>query len=166
MDEVGLRELIRSGVKTAKDGWLEARKTGVPYPAPADSELRTILDRFVQIGEIALEHSVPWLWSEMMNGLLEIYRVGLPADLDTWKPPAGETRFLVDVTQRVMALGAAVIRLKRYEYLRALALQTPVERWKDSHWIRYTVTLAFRGELREAFKGKSLIGPVAEYVRG
>src|SRR5213083_1949971 len=156
MDEVGLRELIRSGVQAAKDGWLEARKTGAPYPATSDSELTTILDRFVQMGVIALQHFVPWLWSETITGLLEIYRIGLPANPDTWKPPAGETRFMVDVTQRVMALGAAVIRLERYEYLRALALQTPVERWKDSHWIRYTVTLAFRGELREAFKGKSL----------
>jgi hypothetical protein len=99
-----LRELIRIGVKAAKDAWLEARKTGVPYPAPDDSELRTILDRFVQIGMVALEHSVPWLWSEMIEGLLDIYRIGMPADLDTWKPQAGETRFLVDVTQRVMTL--------------------------------------------------------------
>src|SRR2546427_217472 len=114
MDEVGLRELIRSGVKAAKERWLEARKTGAPYPAPGDSELRTILDRLVQIGVVALEHSVPWLWSEMIGGLLDIYRIGLPADHDTWKPPAGETRFLVDVTQRVMTLGAIVMRLKRY----------------------------------------------------
>jgi hypothetical protein len=28
------------------------------------------------------------------------------------------------------------------------------------------VTLASRGELKEAFKGKSLIGPVAEHLRG
>jgi hypothetical protein len=165
MDEVGLRELIGSGVKAAKEGWLKARKTGAPYPALDDSELSTILDRFVQIGVVALEHSASWLWSEMIDGLLDIYRIGLPADHDTWKPPASETRFLVDVTQRVMTLGATVIRLKKYEYLRTLALQAPVERWKDNHWIRYTVTLASRGELKEAFRGKSLIGPVAEYIR-
>src|SRR5438046_2265675 len=131
MDEVGLRELIRSGVKAAKEGWLEVRKTGASYPTTGDSELGTILDRFVQTGVIALEHSVPWLWSETIRGLLEIYRIGLPADLVTWKPPAGETRFLVDVTQRVMALGAIGVRLKKYEYLRTLALQAPVERWKE-----------------------------------
>jgi hypothetical protein len=165
MDEIALRELIKSGVRLAGRKWQEQRAATGEDSLGTDSQILTVLDRFVQLGLIALDHRQTGLWSELLDGLLAVYRIGIPRQQDSRRPVESNTKLLVDVVHRVFLLGAAATKLKRFECVRALALGQPIEEQPGTYWIRHSVTMAARGEFEQAFKGKSLIGPASEFVR-
>jgi hypothetical protein len=165
MDNVGLRELINSGVRTAKDAWVEPGRGGDDSQEAIESRVGTILDRLAQLGVVALEHEADWLLEHLISGLLDIYRLGLPDNARTWHPDRRQARWMLAVNYRVYLLGTVAMNSTRWSALRRLVVQCPIERHASQYWMRYTVTMASRGELKDMFQGKSLIGPMSEFVQ-
>lgn len=163
MDRVGLKELIKAGVRLCSDRWEkrnEHEKSGVP-----DSRVSTVLDRLTQVGVISLEHKLQWLWQGVLDGLGEVFSLGVPEERTFGQPDEIQARWMVEVIHRVSLLGAVANLRLQYPDIRELVLRKVGEGRRSSSWLRYAVTMAARGRLEGAFKGKSLIGPVSEYVR-
>jgi hypothetical protein len=163
MDEVGLRELVRTGVKVAARKWKIDVRDANAF-AGTDSEIVTVIDRLAQLGLIALDYKQPRAWTEAVEGLLNVYKLGVD-ETSGYHLPMRNTWLLIDVVQRVLLLGAAAVRTKRFDHVRELTLQRPLDNRPKEYWIRFAVTMASRGQVNEAFKGKSLIGPASESVR-
>ncbi len=165
MDEAGLRELVKTGVRLASRKWKETEEREPSSFAGTNPEIVTVIDRLAQLGLMSLDHRQPRLWAEVVEGLLEVYRLGVHQNGHAYRLPERDTWLLIDVVYRVLFLGAAAVRLKSFEQVRTLTLQIPLESRPDEYWIRFAVTMASRGEIGKAFKGKSLIGPASECVR-
>jgi hypothetical protein len=159
MDKIALRKLIEAGVKRAR-----APESVEGPDSVKDDITGLVLDRLVQAGQLALTYEEPWLFGEVIRGLLEIYRGALHAEEDGSHPNATAGQRLFQIGSRVWIIGADAVRRKRFDLIRELVLQRPVERAESTYWLRYTVTMAARGDTH-AFRGKSLIGPVSEGIR-
>lgn len=158
MDKIAIRELLAAGVARAESYWSDQYAQTSP-----DLASESVLDRITQVGQLALAHEEAWLWSEVIDSLLTIYKLGLPTNHDAWHPAEHEARWLFTVGARVWILGAEAVRRGRFEGLRELVVQPPVERYEGTFWLRYTVTMAARGEI-DVFRGKSLIGPISTMI--
>lgn len=161
MDKIGVKELLNTGVRRAQAAW-DAVERG--ESAMGSPDIDAVLDRFTQVGVTALEHDLEWLWGEVADALLSVYRLGIPKDPAGW-PDGPDALWMAHVAQRVLLLGAAALRVCRYSFIQPLVFKRPVERRQDQYWLRYAVTIASRGEVAEVFKGKSLIGPASEALR-
>lgn len=162
MDRVGLKELIQAGVAICSDDWRDQDAGEVDAD---DLRVETVLDRLTQIGIVALEHDLEKLWQDLLDGLATIYRLGVPERERLGQPNEAQAKWLLQVVRRLLALGAVAYHRRRYEKIVALVLREADDGWGRHFWIRYAITLAWRGELHDEFKGKLLIGPVSEYVR-
>jgi hypothetical protein len=165
MDEVGLHELVKAGVKVATQKWTmpEAKDAGTFHGT--DPEIVTVIDRLAQLGLLALDHEQPHAWRKVVEGLRAVYRLGAHENGHVYNLPERNTWLLIDVVYRVLFLGAVAVRLKTFNEVRTLTLQRPLDNRPDEYWIRYAVTMAAHGHVKSAFKGKSLIGPASECVR-
>lgn len=162
MDKIGLKELLHEAQEAAAEAWTsESSDPGADLLL--DSE--TILDRLAQMGLLALQHDEKWLWTHVLQSLVTVYRIGLPADTDAIRPPTTAASWLARVTQRVLLLGALAHKMQKYEEVRELVVQRPVNGNESGLWLRYTVTMASRGGVSDVLKGKSLIGPASEAIR-
>lgn len=165
MDRVGLKEVLNVGVRVATNDWKHLT-TDLEEAGVGDVDLDAVLARFVDIGQLALEHEVEWLWNELIDAMLRVYQLGVPQEHRLGYPQEPEAVWMARVAQRVLILGAVAHRLRRYSFIPNLILQSPVEQRPSNYWLRYAVTMASRGEVADVFKGKSLIGPASEVVRG
>jgi len=165
MDEVGLHELVKAGVKVATRKWKVPEVKNAGSFAGTDPEIVTVIDRLAQLGFIALDHKQPRAWMEVVEGLRSVYRLGVHENGHAYQLPERNAWLLIDVVHRVLFLGAVAVRLKIFDQVRTLTLQRPLDNRPEEYWIRYAVTMAWRGEVKKAFKGKSLVGPASECVR-
>jgi hypothetical protein len=163
MDEVGLRELVRAGVKLATRKWNSQAKHVEAFGG-TESEILTVIDRIAQLGFIAVDHKQPRVLTEIVQGLLDVYKLGVE-DNPPYHLAKRNTWLLIDVVQRIFFLGAAAVRMGSFDQVRELTLQRPLDNRPDTYWIRFAVTMAARGKIEEAFKGKSLIGPASDSLR-
>lgn len=162
MDEVGVRELLRSGVTLARKR-IDAQRSQVAGTIAVDDTIAAVLDRLTQLAVVLADHDKRDLWNESIGALLEIFRLGVPANEELGSVRTFEAEYLMAAIQRVFALGGFLIRRGKYEYARTLISQTPNHNYPKYYWIRYAVTMISRGEIAQ-FK-KSLIAPSSEFVR-
>lgn len=166
MDKIGLQELIRVGVGSARNRLRQHQSdTSSVDLLEDDPQVVLILDRLTQLGIVLLEHDVHEIWDTLVNGLVEVYRAPLPTvrGYDSVSPHTA--RILVRIIQRVFTLGAYAVKRQRFELLSTLVLQKPAEDDDYYYWSTHAGTMAARADIEGAFKGRSLIGPASEMLR-
>jgi hypothetical protein len=164
MDKIGLQELICVGVSSIKSRLRRNPdiKSGI---VDHDSQVSVLLDRLTQLGTILLEHRVTEVWDCFVEGFVDIYRTLLPTRQYYDHVPIPTARVLVTVVQRIFILGAYGVSHKRFEPLTTLVLQKPDSQDDYYYWLTHAGVMAARAELSDAFRGRSMIGPMSDAVR-
>ena len=162
MDKIGLRELLQLGVKELAQA-LEPNGPSSSVGAAEDARVGSLLDRIAQVGAIAAEHESPEAWDAVLGAFAEIIQLGRPKNEGLEGVSKEEARFLLEVSQRLMFVGAYARVLGRFELVRSLTLLHPIDDYHQYFWSRYSVTMISRGRIGEWHK--SLIGPASEFVR-
>lgn len=164
MDKIGLQELIRVGVSSIQSRLRQQPETESGI-SDQDPQVGVMLDRLTQMGTILLEHQVTDVWERFVEGLVDIYRTLLPTQRYYDHVSIPTARVLVTVVQRIFILGAYGVKRKRFEPLTTLVLQRPDIDDDYYYWLTHAGVMAARAELTEAFRGRSMVGPMSDVVR-
>lgn len=119
-----------------------------------ETELGELLDRLAAIAAVALEHEQDDLFNRVVGLFAQIYSLPLGPHDDRRFSMSTEIasqekapRTFLEVLERIYALGALAVRLRRWEAVRQLALQAPEridEYWRN--WLRHGLTMASRAQ--------------------
>lgn len=154
---LGVLELIRADDQVALRHLLNDAR---PRAASAidrneiDTELGDLLDKLAAIATVCLEYEQDGLLNRIIGVLAQIYSLPLgPHDdrafsMSTGIDPAEKApRVFLAVLERIYALGALAVRLKRWDAVRQLTLQFP-ERIDDywTNWLRHGQVMAARSK--------------------
>jgi hypothetical protein len=160
MDRAGLRELIKSGVTraTRRIGVLRESEEGLGGLAH-DLIFVSTLDRMTDLGLLLVEHDAREPWSDLLEGLLTAFRLPEYEQLLVSPTLAGSYgAFFSTMSDRLLTLGAAAVRARRYALAAQLARQEPLD---GQYWLRDCHTLSARANRS---LGTNLIAPAVSFV--
>jgi hypothetical protein len=113
-----------------------------------------LLDKLAAIAADALEYEQEGLFRRIIGLLVQIYssplgphddrRFSMSTGID---PQEKAPRVFLEVLERIYGLGALAVRLRRWEAIRELTLQSPDQLddyWKN--WLRHGLTMASRAQ--------------------
>jgi hypothetical protein len=154
---IAVLELIRAADQVALTHLLNdarARAADAINRDQIESELGELLDKLGVVAVVCLEYEQPEIFDRVVNVFAQIYSLPLgPHDdrrfsLSTAIDPREKApRVFLEVLERVYALGGVGVRLKKWEAIRELTLQTPDridDYWKN--WLRHGQVMAARAQ--------------------
>lgn len=119
-----------------------------------EDELAALLDKLAVVAAVFLEYEQPNFFARTIGVFSEIYSLPLGAQDDrnfslniAINPEALAPRVFLVVIERIYALGALAVRLRRWEAIRELTLQRPEridEYWPN--WLRHALTMGTRAQ--------------------
>lgn len=119
-----------------------------------ETELAELLDKLAAIATVCLEYEQEDLFERVIGVFAQIYSLPLgPHDdrafsLSTGIDPDSKApKVFLEVLERIFALGALAVRLRRWEAVRQLTLQHPEridDYWKN--WLRHGLVMASRAQ--------------------
>jgi hypothetical protein len=154
---IAVLELVRAGDQVALKHLLNdarARAADAIGRDQIESELGDLLDKLAAIAAVGLEYEQPELLEGVISVFSEIYSLPLgPHDdrmfsLSTGISPTEKApRVFLEVLERVYAVGALAVRLKRWDAIRQLTLEMP-DRLDDywRNWLRHGQVMAGRSQ--------------------
>jgi hypothetical protein len=144
-DQVGLLYLLNDA---------QPRAASAIQRDQIENELAELLDKLAAIAADALEYEQEGLFRRIIGLLAQIYssplgphddrRFSMSTGID---PQEKAPRVFLEVLERIYGLGALAVRLRRWEAIRELTLQSPDQLddyWKN--WLRHGLTMASRAQ--------------------
>ncbi|MGB2875117.1 MAG: hypothetical protein WBB76_06535 [Gaiellaceae bacterium] len=154
---VGVLELVRANDLVAVLHLLNDTRPRAMFAIERneiETELAELLDKLAAIATVGLEYEQVDLLNRVIGLFTQIYSLPLgPHDdrafgMSTVINPKGKApRVFLEVLERIYALGALAVRLRRWEVVRQLTLQCPDrldDYWKN--WLRHGLTIASRAQ--------------------
>ncbi len=157
--QVAVLELLRAGDQIALQHLLNDAITRATTAVESDDEdeLAGLLDKVAALGAAFLEHKQDEFFARIVEIFSAIYSLPLgPHDdrrfgMSTGiSPEERAPRIFLAVIERIYALGALAVRLRRWEAIRTLTLQHPErvdDYWKN--WLRHALTMGSRAKQLE-----------------
>lgn len=132
-----------------------ARATEEAAAASDVAAMINALDKLTAVATLAMKYRESAWVSEVIDRLQIVYEFGF---LGAVAIPGGAARLWLDVTTRVMGIGAVAVAMGHYDLLRQLTLRSPngMDKVTYTNWITHTaIQTARAGFLKAKFTGLS-----------
>lgn len=112
-------------------------------------DLPTLFDRLICTGALGLRLGRIELAEEVIQTAGNVYDVGFAIEREPRKWAIAAAAYWLELLERIMALGALAVRLKRWDVVRGIALRRgDSDDWRHARsWLRHGLTMAARSKL-------------------